>query len=148
MSINLQITSDDLSLRADGGIRTTKFVDVPKHVEGAAEAIYTALHTFLRYDHIPNPTGGPDVPWVAEIRIPVAREINPKTGETYTSVEAAWFDKPGVDDIAAELASHWCQPPLALGPYEKYAEGGIYWTVNPVSPGHLANYGSKLERRK
>src|SRR5512135_3137027 len=36
---------------------------------------------------------------------------------------------------------------VELGPYEKYAEG-IYWTINPVSPGHLANYGSKLERRK
>src|SRR5512135_1910780 len=148
MSIILQNTSDDLSLRADGGIRTTKFAgDIPKHVEGAAEAIYTALHTFLRYDHIPNPTGGPDVPWVAEIRIPGAKQ-HKTTGTAYTSVEAAWFDKSGIDDIAAELASNWCQPPLALGPYEKYAEGGIYWTINPITPAYLENYGSRLQRRR
>jgi hypothetical protein len=121
--------------------------DVPEYVAVAAHEISTALHTFLRHDFIPNPGGGSDLPWVAEIRIPVAREINPKTGVTYTSVEAAWFDKDHIEDLAAVLASHWCQPPGILGPYEKYAEG-IYWTINPVSPGHLANYGSKLERRK
>jgi hypothetical protein len=120
---------------------------IPEYIEAAACEIYEALHAFLRYDHMPNPAGGPDVPWVAEIRIPVAREINPKTGVTYTHVEAAWFDKDHIEDLAAVLASHWCQPPEILGPYEKYAEG-IYWTINPVSPGHLENYGSKLERRK
>src|SRR5512135_2461319 len=78
---------------------------IPGYIETAACEIYEALHTFLRSETIPNPAGGPDLPWTAEIRIPVAREINPKTGETYTSVEAAWFDKPGIDDIAAELNS-------------------------------------------
>src|SRR5512135_2305425 len=120
---------------------------IPEYIEAAACEIYEALHAFLRYDHIPNPNGGPDLPWVAEIRIPVVREINPKTGKTYEHVEATWFDKDHIDDLTAVLASHWCQPPGILGPYEKYAEG-IYWTINPVSPGHLENYGSQLERRK
>src|SRR5512135_3827907 len=87
---------------------------IPEYIEAAACEIYEALHAFLRYDHIPNPNGGPDVPWVAEIRIPVAREINPKTGVTYTSVEAAWFDKERIEDLAAVLASDWCQPPGIL----------------------------------
>jgi hypothetical protein len=120
---------------------------IPEYIEAAACEIYEALHTFLRSETLSNPNGGPDLPWVAEIRIPVAREINPKTGETYTHVEAAWFDKDHIDDLAAVLASHWCQPPGILGPYEKYAEG-IYWTINPVSPGHLENHGSKLDPKQ
>src|SRR5512135_1106160 len=149
MSSNLQNTSDDLSLRSGGGDRTTKFAgDIPEYVEGAAEAIYTALHTFLRYDRIPNPTGGPDVPWVAEIRIPAVKETNPKTGKVYTNVEAAWFDTTSIEDIAAELASHWCAPPHLLGPYDKYADGGVYWTINPITPAYLENYGSRLQRRR
>ena len=99
---------------------------------------------------IPYPTqpADPDLPWVSEIRIPVAKETNPKTGKIYTNVEAAWFDKPGIDDIAAELASRWCQPPELLGQYDKYAEGGIYWCINPITPAYLENYGSTLQRRK
>ena len=54
----------------------------------------------------------------------------------------------GIDDIAAELASHWCQPPELLGQYDKYAEGGIYWCINPITPAYLENYGSTLQRRK
>jgi hypothetical protein len=50
--------------------------------------------------------------------------------------------------LAVELASHWCQPPELLGPHDKYAEGGIYWTINPVTPSHLENHGSRLGRRK
>ena len=117
--------------------------ELPEYVEAAAGAIHGALHTFLRHDSIPNPAGGPDLPWVSEIRIPAATETNSKTGKTYTNVEAAWFDKPGIDDIAAELASNWCQSPGILGPYEKYAEGGIYWTINPITPAYLENYGSR-----
>ena len=105
-------------------------------------------HTFLCHDSIPNLAGGPDLPWVSEIRIPVAKETNPKTGKIYTNVEAAWFDKPGIDDIAAELASRWCQPPELLGQYDKYAEGGIYWCINPITPAYLENYGSILQRPK
>ena len=116
--------------------------ELPEYVEAAARAIYGALHTFLRHDSIPNPAGGPPLPWVSEIRIPVAKETNPKTGKIYTNVEAAWFDKPGIDDIAAELASRWCQPPELLGQYDKYAEGGIYWCINPITPVYLENYGS------
>ena len=74
-------------------------------------------------------------------------ETNPKTWEVYTNVEAAWFDTTGIDDIAAELASRWCQPP-ELGNYDKYAEGGIYWCINPITPAYLENYGSTLQRRK
>jgi hypothetical protein len=122
--------------------------ELPEYVEIAAREIYEALHTFLRHDSIPNPAGGPDLPWVSEIRIPVAKETNPKTGKIYTNVEAAWFDKPGIDDIAAELASRWCQPPELLGQYDKSAEGGIYWTINPITPAYLENYGSTLQRRK
>ena len=122
--------------------------ELPEYVEAAARAIHEALHTCLRHDSIPNPAGGPNIPWVAEIRIPVAKETNPKTGKIYTNVEAAWFNKPGIDDIAAELASHWCQPPELLGQYDKRAEGGIYWCINPITPAYLENYGSTLQRRK
>src|SRR5512135_3710355 len=143
MSGNVQNTSD-----GDGVFPITKFAgDIPEYVEIAAESIYTALHSFLRYDTIPNPAG-PPIPWVAEVRIPVAKEINFKTGKIYTNVEAAWFDKPGIEDIAVELASHWCQPPHLLDSHDKYAEGGIYWTINPVSPAYLENYGSRLQRRR
>ena len=122
--------------------------ELPEYVEAAAREIHGALHTFLRHDSIPNPAGGPDLPWVSEIRIPVARETNPKTGKIYTNVEAAWFDTAGIDDIAAELASRWCQPPELLGQYDKHAEGGIYWCINPITPAYLENYGSTLQRRK
>ena len=121
---------------------------LPQHVEVAAREIYTALSTFLRHATIIGPVDGGSLPWVSEIRIPAVLETNHKTGKVYTNVEAAWFDLGGIEDIAAMLASKWCQPPEQLGPYEKYASGGIYWTINPVSPGHLANYGSVLERKK
>ena len=85
---------------------------------------------------------------MSEIRIPSVVETSKKTGKVYTNVEAAWFDTDGIDDIAAELASRWCQPPELLGDYDKYAEGGIYWCINPVTPSHLESYGSVLQRRK
>ena len=59
---------------------------IPEYIEAAACEIYDALHTFLRSETISNPKGGPDLPWVAEIRIPFAREINPITGVSYTHV--------------------------------------------------------------
>ena len=122
--------------------------ELPEYVEAAARAIHEALHTFLRHDSIPNPAGGPRSPLGVRNPDPGRRETNPKTGKIYTNVEAAWFDKPGIDDIAAELASHWCQPPELLGQYDKYAEGGIYWCINPITPAYLENYGSTLQRRK
>ena len=77
----------------DGVFPITKFVgDIQEYIEIAAQAIYEALHTFLRYDTIPNPAGGQPIPWVSEIRIPAAKETNSKTGKVYTNVEAAWFD--------------------------------------------------------
>ena len=122
--------------------------NLPEYVEAAAREIHDALHTFLLTPTILNPNGGPPLPWVSEIRIPAAKETNPKTGKVYTNVEAAWFDTDGIDDIAAELASRWCQPPELLGQYDKYAEGGIYWCINPITPAYLENYGSTLQRRK
>ena len=122
--------------------------ELPEYVEAAAREIHDALHTFLLTPTILNPNGGPPLPWVSEIRIPAAKETNPKTGKVYTNVEAAWFDTDGIDDIAAELASRWCQPPELLGQYDKYAEGGIYWCINPITPAYLENYGSTLQRRK
>ena len=121
---------------------------LPEYVEAAAREIHDALSTFLLTPTIPNPNGGPPLPWVSEIRIPAAKETNPKTGKVYTNVEAAWFDTHGIDDIAAELASRWCSPPELLGDHDKYAEGGIYWCINPVTPSHLESYGSVLQRRK
>ena len=96
---------------------TTTHADIPEHVDVAADEIIAALNTFLRHARVPNPAGGPDLPWVSEIRIPAATETNPKTGKTYTNVEAAWFDRTGIEDIAIELASQWCQPPDRLRGY-------------------------------
>ena len=90
--------------------------NLPEYVEAAAREIHDALHTFLLTPTILNPNGGPPLPWVSEIRIPAAKETNPKTGKVYTNVEAAWFDTDGIDDIAAELASRWCQSPGTTGP--------------------------------
>ena len=89
--------------------------DLPEYVEVAAREISTALSTFLRSPTIINPNSSEPIPWVSEIRIPAGVETNPKTGKVYTNVEAAWFDTSGIDDIAAELASRWCQPPELLG---------------------------------
>ena len=89
--------------------------NLPEYVEAAAREIHNALSTFLLTPTILNPNGGPPLPWVSEIRIPAAVETNKTTGKVYTNVEAAWFDTDGIDDIAAELASRWCQPPELLG---------------------------------
>jgi len=121
---------------------------LPEHVEAAAYEIHTALSTFLRSSTIINPNGGDPLPWVSEIRIPAVIETNKKTGKIFDkNTESAWFTIDDIDNIAASIATDWCQPPEHLEPFDKYAQG-VYWCINPVTPSHLENYGSDLRARK
>ena len=121
---------------------------LPEHVEAAAREIHTALSTFLRTSTIINPNGGDPLPWVSEVRVPAVIETNKVTGKIFDrNTESAWFGVNDIDDIACKIATDWCQPPELLGPYDKYTQG-VYWTINPVTPSHLENYGSDLRARK
>ena len=121
---------------------------LPEYVEAAAREIHDALSTFLLTPTIPNPNGGPPLPWVSEIRIPAAKETNPKTGKVYTNVEAAWFDTTGIDDIAAELASRWCQPPELLGDHDNTPKAASTGASTRSHHRTWSTYGSVLQRRK